>query len=88
VSRLNATQKSRCAPAGASVVAEAEHVCPSAIGLATSPLIGTSAALAVPAAPSAIATTNAAIAATIHRPIDFSPELFRFGTPRFPRAMP
>jgi hypothetical protein len=42
--------------------------------LETSPLIGTSAALAVPAAPSVIATTKAAIAATIHRPIDFSPD--------------
>src|SRR4051794_5205439 len=53
VLRLNATQKSRCAPAGASVVADPLHVCPAAIGLATNPVIGTFAALAVPA-PSAI----------------------------------
>ena len=86
VFRLNAMQKSRCAPAAR--VASAPwrpvgHVVPS-IGERLArprPLIGTVAALAVPAAPSANATTRPPARPTIHRPIDFSPDV-RFA-PRF-----
>src|SRR4051794_24621758 len=74
LSSLNATQTSRWAPAGASVAeGDVEHVPLEAIGLATSPEMGTSAAPAIPAIHSG--AQHAAANATIHRPIVlFSPD--------------